>query len=310
MSEKYDIHQDFRLLKGMSFTKISPMAVKSLNFLNRIGCRLFRFPQGIKAFGYSIKSYDNESVKITLFQPEHPEGKLPCLLYFHGGGFMFGESPSHFRKVCEYAAGVPCKVVFVQYRLALKYPFPKGIEDCYSSLLWTYENAELLGIDKTRIAVGGDSAGGCLAAGTALMARDRKGPNICFQMLIYPVLDMEQDSESIQRFTDTPLWNSQLNSQMWRIYLRNGDFSMIEYASPLKADSFYNLPDAYIETAEFDCLRDEGKSYAQRLRENGVKVRLEETKGTIHAYDEIKRSLITKTAMTKRIEALKNIFGI
>lgn len=149
-------------------------------------------------------------------------------------------------------------MVFVDYRWAPRHAFPVGVEDCYAAFQWVYQKAEEIGIDPDKIAMGGDSAGGALAAAVCLMARDRKASKICFQMLIYPVTDARQVTESVKEFIDTPLWNGKQNQKMWKLYLGQGVHPNKAYASPMEAASFNNLPDAYIEVAEFDCLRDEG----------------------------------------------------
>ena len=309
MGKKYNIHRDFAIMEKVTFSNLSPGAIHLYNAIGKLTCRLAKINPGVTVTKHTISSYDSAPMRVTVYEPSNMPDDAPCLLYFHGGGFVMGEMPNQLQQMCEYALRVPCKVIFVHYRLALKHPFPQGVEDCYSSLVWAQQNSHSLGIDAQRIAVGGDSAGGGLAAAVALMARDRKGPDLCLQMLIYPALDCDQQTESVQQFTDVPVWNSRLNAQMWTLYLREGDFGTLQYASPTKAQSFSHLPAAYIETAEFDCLRDEGTNYATSLREHGIAVQLEETKGTIHAYDGNKKSSITQASLAKRVDALKKAFA-
>ena len=196
----------------------------------------------------------------------------------------------------------------MHYRTAPENPFPAPVEDAYSSLLWVNEHADELGINKDKIAVGGDSAGGALAAAVTQMARDRKGPEICFQMLIYPVTDCTQTSSSIKEFFDAPNWNANLTRQMWQLYLKDGYKNMLPYASPMCATSFSNLPPAYIETQEFDCLRDEGNNYAYKLQESDVEVTLKQLKGTIHGFDVNGNTNLTKQALMERENILKTHF--
>lgn len=214
----------------------------------------------------------------------------------------------HVRLIREYTLGVGCKIVLVDYRIALDYPFPTCVEDCYSALKWVYENAESLNIDTNKIAVGGDSAGGNLSAVMSQMARDRKGPALCFQMLIYPTTAIEE-TESMKLFDDTPVWNCNLSKLMWKVYLRNGDMGMRPYFAPIEAESLKDLPPAYVEVNEFDPLRDEGIEYANALTKNGVKVELVQLKGTVHAYDLIAESNITKESVKRRINLLKEAFN-
>lgn len=235
---------------------------------------------------------------------------MPCLIYLHGGAFVLKAASYHKKLVCEYALKTPCKVIFVDYRLAPKYVFPVGVEDCYAAFEWVCKNAEVLGIDQNKIAVGGDSAGGALAAAVSLMARDRKTLGICFQMLIYPVIDARQITESMGKYTDTPMWNSKLNKKMWKLYLRNEVHSKKEYASPMEAASLENLPDSYIEVSEFDCLRDEGINFSEALQKSGVHVELYKTAGTVHGFDIAEKSEIVNQSVEKRIVALKKAFKI
>jgi acetyl esterase len=260
-----------------------------------------------KARKTKIKSFDGKTVKCRIIEPKHVKENAPCLIYYHGGAFLKGIGPYHLRMAHRYAHRAQCIVVVVDYRRMPKYPFPTAVEDSYSALKWVYGNASALGIDAKRIAVGGDSAGGALAAAVAQMARDRKGPHICFQLLVFPLTDCDMQTESMKTFVDTPKWDAVKNKEMWKLYLKNGDQGKIAYASPIKAASLADLPPAYVETAEFDCIRDEGINYARKLEEAGVTVELLETKETIHGYDFVFKS-IAKESFEKRINALNKAF--
>ena len=166
-----------------------------------------------------------------------------------------------------------------------------------------------LGIDTSRIGIGGDSAGSTLAVGVCMMARDRKHPvRFVFQMLPYPFLDMRNNSESCKKFTDTPMWNSTLSSRIASMTKVDRNNPNYVYYSPVEAESFKGLPPAYIETAEFDCLHDDGILYAEKLREAGVEVTLNETKGTMHGFDIMQKAETTKTALAARIAFMKKVF--
>ncbi|MBQ9993780.1 MAG: alpha/beta hydrolase [Clostridia bacterium] len=255
-----------------------------------------------------IKSYDNADVEILLFTPYGIEEPAPCLVYYHGGGFFFGGAGYHYKLAKQYALNTPCKVAFVQYRLAPKHPHPTPAEDSYAALKWVFENADTLGIDKSKIAVGGDSAGGALAAAVCQMARDRKTDAPCFQLLIYPVTDRRMQTESCRKYIDTPMWNSKLSVKMWQGYIQSEDVPDIAYASPMEAASFGDLPRAYIETAEFDCLHDEAVSYAEALRSAGVSVERNETKGTMHGFDIVEKAPMVKKAIAERIRYMQMQF--
>ncbi len=199
-------------------------------------------------------------------------------------------------------------MIFVQYRLEPKNPHPTPAEDCYAALRWTFENADKLHVDKSRIAVGGDSAGGALAAAVCQMARDRGGNMPHFQLLVYPVTDRRMQAESCKKYTDTPMWNAKLSVKMWKGYVQDENVLDIAYASPMEAKPFDDLPSAYVETAEFDCLRDEGIAYAEALRKAGVSVDLNEPKGTMHGFDIVEKAPTTGAAVKVRIEFMRKLF--
>lgn len=232
-----------------------------------------------------------------------------CLVYCHGGGFFFAAAGYHYRLAKEYAVKTPCKVIFADYRRTPKHPFPIPAEDCFGALLWALEHTQGLGISAEKIAVGGDSAGGCLAAAAAMMARDRIGFRPRFQLLVYPFTDRRMDSASNRRFTDTPMWNSRLSRIMLRGYLREPDTADIAYASPMEGTDHSGLPDAYIETAEFDCLHDDGIGYAEKLRSAGTAVEVNETEGTMHGFDIVWNAPITRAAVARRIDFMKRHFA-
>lgn len=256
----------------------------------------------------SIKSYDGKEIELLVFTPKEINGSAPCLVYYHGGGFFFGAAGYHYKLAKRYALGASCKVAFVQYRLAPKNPHPTPAEDSYAGLRWVYENAEQLGIDRERIAVGGDSAGGALAAAVCQMARDRGTDLPLFQLLVYPVTDRRMNYESCRTFTDTPMWNVGLSAKMWQGYIQDHSAGNIAYASPMEAKSLCSLPRAYVETAEYDCLHDEGAAYADSLRLSGVDVELYETRGTMHGFDIVEKAPTARAAVARRTEYMKAEF--
>lgn len=258
----------------------------------------------------SVRSYDGAEIEVLLFEPYGIEPPSPCLVYYHGGGFFFGGAWYHYKSAKQYALDLPCKVAFVEYRLAPKNPHPTPAEDCYGALKWIFENAQMLNIDKTKIAVGGDSAGGALCAAVCQMARDRGTDMPLFQLLIYPVTDRRMKTDSCKKYTDTPMWNSELSAKMWAGYVQSENPSDIAYASPMEALSFNNLPKAYVETAEFDCLHDEGMAYAGALQSAGVEVVINETHGTMHGFDIVMDAPTTKEAFSKRIQYMKTCFNL
>lgn len=306
---KYNFHSDFNKVAKIQIP-LSPFLLPMMNwFLSRMN-RAVKPPRDLKRTIRKIQGYQNGMINLILFEPKESQKELPCLIYFHGGAFVLQASTYQIHLLSEIALQVPCKVVFVDYRLAPEFAFPVGLEDCFAAYQWVCENSESLGIDKDRIAVGGDSAGGAFAAAVTMMARDRKTPRICFQMLVYPVTDARQNTESMKNFVDTPLWNAKQNQKMWQMYLKDGVDTKREYFSPIEAPSFMGLPDAYIEVAEFDCLRDEGINYAESLQKGGASVELNKTIGTIHGFEIIEGSELTRQSTQRRIAALQKGFGL
>lgn len=254
----------------------------------------------------TVPGCQGDGVEVFLVEPKDVATDN-CLVYFHGGGFFFPGAEYHYQLAKAYALQTPCKVVFADYRLTPKHPFPIPAEDCYGALVWTRNHAESLGV--TKIAVGGDSAGGSLAAAVSLMARDRMGFQPRFQLLVYPVTDRRMDTESYRRFLDTPMWNSRLSRIMFRGYIQDPNRPDIAYASPMEAKDHSGLPAAYVETAEFDCLHDDGIRYAEALRAAGVRVEVNETKGTMHGFDIVQDAPTTQAALESRIGFMRREFS-
>lgn len=223
------------------------------------------------------------SIPVRIYRPS-AEGTLPALVYFHGGGWVIGDldgSDNNCRLMAEQSGHV---VVSVDYRLAPEAKFPAASDDCYTATKWVAENAASLGIDPTRIAVGGDSAGGHLAAVVSLMARDQGGPSVAFQLLIYPVTDYRFDTGSYQANANGYLLSKDMMVAFWDHYLNSPADADNPIASPLRAKDLSNLPPALVITAEFDPLRDEGEAYALRLKEAGNRVELTRYDGMIHGF--------------------------
>lgn len=301
------IHEDFKPLSHITL----PMGAVSLAAARRslhLHGASVRPLKGSSMVTRRIVSDDGKLIPVRVFSPSVKEKLLPCLVYFHGGAFVIPAAPYHWKLANLYALKTPCKVVFVDYRLAPQHPFPTGLMDCYSALRWVDHNASLLGVDRNRIAIGGDSAGGNLTAAVALMARDRGEISPCFQMMIYPVTDARMITPSMEEFSHTPVWNGTLNHKMWEWYLPHPPEHR-GYASPMEADSLEGLPPAYVETAEIDCLRDEGIAYAKALEAAGTPVTLHQTKGTPHGFDIMLHSPIVKVCVEERIKALRQAFG-
>jgi len=212
-------------------------------------------------------------------------GPRPLLVYFHGGGWVLGSLATHDGVARSLANGAGCVVVSVDYRLAPEHRYPAAAEDCYAATQWCAEHAAELGADAARLAVAGDSAGGNLAAVVALMARDRGGPPLRFQLLVYPVTDATFETPSYKDNADGYLLTTQDMRWFWGHYLGDAPQRGAEaYASPLRATSLAGLPPALVITAEFDPLRDEGEAYGAALERAGVATMISRYDGMIHGF--------------------------
>jgi len=239
--------------------------------------------EAIKKIENRVVEQSGVKIPIRIYTPE-AKGPLPILIYYHGGGFVIGDCEAYDIPCRALANGAGCLVVSVDYRLAPEHKFPTPVEDCYAAAVWVSAHAAELGGDSGRMAVGGDSAGGNLSAVVAQMARDRKGPSIAFQLLIYPVTDYEPNTPSSKANAEGYLLTKAAMDWFWGHYLSNPSDGAKPYASPLRATDFGKLPPALVITAEFDPLRDEGSAYAQKMQQAGVKVKHSDYLGMIHGF--------------------------
>ena len=297
---KYNIDPELELISKIKM----PNNPKLLPLMNAV-CRGFlcKSDDKVTVKRYGMPGY-GASLVVHVIEPNQVENtvkSLPCLVFFHGGGFMLRASGGHYKLAKEYAYKLPCKVVYVDYRLAPKHPFPVPAEDCFAAYRWTLFHAERLGIDKNNVFLGGDSAGGNLAAAVTLMARDRKYPAPKGVLLIYPVTDRRMITASMKKYTDTPVWDAKLNRIMWQCYLGKEEPQPVEYASPAEAKDVSKFPPTYMEVAELDCLHDEGLAFCEKLKEAGVTTEFHEIKGGCHGYETATDSLLVQSCMDMRI---------
>ena len=225
-------------------------------------------------------------LRVRFYRPlgSRPDERLPALIYCHGGGWMFGDLESHdslCRAICN---GTPCVVAAVDYRLAPEHKFPAAVEDASAAIRHIAANSSEFGIDATRIAAGGDSAGGNLVAVAAIEFRDRGGPNLRLQLLLYPVTDLSMDSVSYREMGQGYLLTRERMSYFREQYLRSERDITDWRASPLKVRYLSNLPPALVLTASHDPLVDEGRSYAERLTRAGIPVEYRCYDGAIHGF--------------------------
>jgi acetyl esterase len=251
-------------------------------------------------------------VGVRIYRPKNRSGPGPGVLMIHGGGFIIGSVEAEHASAASTAIQTGAVVVSVEYRLAPEYPFPAAVHDCYSALVFLAGAAGELGVDTERLALLGASAGGGLAAATALLARDLGGPALCFQMLHIPELDDRLETPSMRTFVDSPLWNRPLAVLSWEAYLGAGAdrASVSPYAAPARATDLSGLPPAYISTAENDPLRDEGILYGLGLLQAGVSVELHQFPGTFHGSALVASAAITQRAERESLIALRRALRV
>jgi acetyl esterase len=248
-------------------------------------------------------------IPLRLYRPS-ADDRLPVLVFFHGGGWVVGDIETH-DTVCRHLANrAECAVISVDYRLAPEHKFPAAVEDSYAAALWVADNAAALGVDPARLAVGGDSAGGNLAAAVSLMARDAGAPRICYQLLIYPATDAAMRHDSIARFAEGYVLTRSTMRWFYEQYLRDPSDAADWRVSPLVAPDLAGLPPALVLTAGYDPLCHEGDAYAARLAAAGVPVEHRRFAGQIHGFATNGKIIrAAESALDAAAAALKQAWG-
>lgn len=250
-------------------------------------------------------------VRVLVYTPPGLTMPAPAILFIHGGGFSLGSVDQDDGAAAALALDIGAVIVSVDYRLAPETPYPGPLEDCYAALRWLSAQADELGVDSSRIAVYGHSAGGGLSAIVAQMARDRNGPAICFQMLCYPMLDDRMVSGSMTTRNGTGIFDRDAVALSWRSLLDNGHLSHLPYASAARAKNLAGLPPTFIDTGELDVLLDEDIDYARELMAAGVAVELHVYPNAYHGFDMFAADApISRQAVETRKMALKRALGL
>ena len=226
----------------------------------------------------------NGPIPIRVYDPADASEPRPVFVFLHGGGWVLETVDAHDHTCRALANAGACTVVSVDYRLAPEHPFPAPLEDAYAATEWAANNLESLAGDPDRVVVGGDSAGGNLTAAVALLARDRDGPDIAHQVMIYPVVDHDFGTDSYEENAEGYLLTRESMRWFWDHHLETPLDGANPYASPLRAPDLSGLPPATVTTAEFDPLRDEGAAYADRLAKAGVDVEHRRYEDMIHGF--------------------------
>ncbi len=301
---KYPIDKELNSLSKCS----GAMVVQLYPIINLVyGLNKCRPDKDVSVRKVYTPGYNETKIATLIFEPKLCSTYHPCIIFFHGGGFLLSASGAHYKLAKWYVQKLNCKVIMPDYRLLPKYRYPVAIEDSYNSYLWVVQNSENLGIDKDRIIVAGDSAGGNIAGAVTVMLKDRKQSLPKGVMMIYPVLDKRMDTKSMVKYTDTPIWDPRCNKLFWEMYLKDRDVNQTRYASISEINYLDFFPDTYIEVAEFDCLKDEGIKFAEKLISEEVTAEYHIVKGACHGFEAATKSSIMDGCMKRRIEWIKNL---
>ncbi len=299
MSEFHpDLRLAARLLPRFDF---GPRVVKLSRWLMR-GASPPRSSPGLTASLRAIPGGGTARV----FVPDAVRGPMPAMLWVHGGGFVVGTPRQDDRKAQAFARALGMTVVVPSYRLAPEHPYPAAMDDLYAALTWLHGEAAALRVDPARIVVAGASAGGGLAAGLTLLARDRQQIAIAYQLLVYPMLDDRTVDRSIDG-THHRLWTAASNRFGWRAYLGGepGGAAAPVYAAPARATALAGLPPTWIGVGSFDLFHDEDVAYAGRLAAAGVPVALEVVPGVFHGFDAFHRAAVSRAFFAAQVAALR-----
>ncbi|MBN2041443.1 MAG: alpha/beta hydrolase [Spirochaetes bacterium] len=295
---------------GIDFTDLQAMRAASEKMFGEMAAMMPPVP-GVKIKDRMVPGPENSpEVGVRIYSPENSSGKMPALLWIHGGGYIAGSLTFDDYPMKQLCASIGCIIVSVNYRLAPENPFPAATEDCYASLKWMAASCEELQIDKSRIAIGGGSAGGGLAAGLAILVRDRGEINIIFQLLIYPMLDNRNVTHSSHTITDPRTWDRSKNLFAWEAYLgKDADPENVSpYAAASREKNLSGLPPAYIAVGELDLFLDENIEYAQKLLQAGVSTELHVYPGATHGFDGMATASVSMRFIQERNNALKKAF--
>ena len=276
------------VIGGMYPPSVTPDLIAHIRTLSLPGPTEDDFRQRrIVRSDYVVPGHCGQDIEVSVLRSAHAVGLRPAIVYIHSGGMMFGDRFLGLGLVLDWIDKLGAVVVTVEYRLAPEFPDPYPREDCYGALEWVAKESNQLGIRRDRVLVSGSSAGGGLAAGTALAARDRGGPELCGQILSYPMLDDRGLTPSTDQFDGIGVWDRISNETGWAALLgadyRGPDVS--PYAAPARAEDFSNLPRAYIDVGSAEIFRDEAIAYADAMWRDGSDAELHVWAGAFHACD-------------------------
>ena len=271
-------------------------------------------PEDVLVENIFITGQDERTkIRLRIYKPESIAAPAPALLWLHGGGYIMGQPEMDDHVCIQYVREAGITVVSVDYRYAPKYPFPAGLEDGYSALKWMESHSQQLGIDAKRIAIGGESAGGGLAAALVQLAHDRQQIRPAFQLLVYPMLDDRTVLRADIDDSNSPTWSQKSNRFGWESYLgkKCGFEDVPEYSVPARREDLSELPPAWIGVGTLDIFHDEDAAYAQRLKECGIECELYLVSGAFHGFDVFDHRIpIVQDFRKSQISALKKYLSM
>ncbi len=294
---------------GKPLETMTPAAARAVLVGAQAGVKLVLPPAEVSE--KTIRANGGE-IKLTVVRPARSAGKtLPAFMFFHGGGWVLGDFPTHERLVRDLVAGSGAVAVFVNYTPSPEAGYGVAIEQAYAATKWVAEHGKEIDVDGTRLAVAGNSVGGNMATVVALMAKDRGGPALRSQVLLWPVTDAKFDTPSYKQFANGHFLTKDMMVWFWDNYTTDAKARQQVYASPLQASTaqLKGLPPTLIQTAEFDVLRDEAESYGRKLGEAGVQVTTVRYNGMIHDFgllNVISHLPATRSAMDQASQALRS----
>ena len=257
----------------------------------------------------TVKGYKGLEFRTDIFEPRNTQEKLPALIFIHGGAFSYRAASYHVHLAAAYAVKAGCRVFFPDYHLLPDYPWPAAWHDILALYRCITADPESFRIDPEKIGITGDSAGAFLAETLCNSYEKESLKKPCLQMLVYPCTDYDPERDSMKKNAEAPIWDLKSHKRMMQYYFRGMQPSEIKALMPMQQELPENIPDTYIETAEFDILRDEGIQYAKRLEAAGAAVEVNETAGTFHGYDIAINSKVARMNIEKRFAFLKRAFG-
>jgi acetyl esterase/lipase len=303
-----DLHNSARFIPRFSWS--APL-VRVINFLARVR----GVPKPPQVAGVDIEDVllhgapGVPALRVRLYRPKDVHGPLPAMLWIHGGGFLFGAPEFDEPGNIETARELGILIAAVDYRLAPQHPFPAPLQDCHTGLAWLYGSAAALGVDPKRIAIGGSSAGGGLAAALALKARDAGAIPVAFQLLLYPMLDDRTVLRTDLADDNLRLWDTASNRYGWTSYLAAdpGSAGVSAYAAPARCTDLKGLPPAWLGVGTYDLFLDEDLAYAQRLKDAGVACEVRVVEAAYHGFDAVSRKApVAREFRASYLAALKH----